>query len=85
MCKLGSVPAAAVSWVREGEKIRNNSLVEGGVGARDRGGGRYVVRVVRLGGDTMLSTLTLTRAEGEAVTVDKTLDIVLTVEVNQAI
>ena len=64
MCKLGSVPAAAVSWVREGEKIRNNSLVEGG--ARDRGGGRYVVRVVRLGGDTMLSTLTLTRAEGEA-------------------
>ena len=71
--------------MREGEKIRNNSLVEGGVGARDRGGGRYVVRVVRLGGDTMLSTLTLTRAEGEAVTVDKTLDIVLTVEVNQAI
>ena len=69
MCKLGSVPAAAVSWVREGEKIRNNSLVEGGGGggARDRGGGRYVVRVVRLGGDTMLSTLTLTRAEGEAV------------------
>ena len=66
MCKLGSVPAAAVSWVREGEKIRNNSLVEGGGGARDRGGGRYVVRVVRLGGDTMLSTLTLTRAEGEA-------------------
>ena len=50
--------------MREGEKIRNNSLVEGG--ARDRGGGRYVVRVVRLGGDTMLSTLTLTRAEGEA-------------------
>ena len=71
--------------MREGEKIRNNSLVEGGGGVRDRGGGRYVVRVVRLGGDTMLSTLTLTRAEGEAVTVDKTLDIVLTVEVNQAI